>query len=374
MIIPTTVKGRAMSKTAKVPPAKLARVIEWTRHHLYRLHQRLTPAPAAMIEMILAGWTSQAITVAAQLGVADALADGPLTIDELATRVDADADALRRLLRALISRGIFRLRRDGRYELNSLADTLRSDAPVSMASAAQFYGSHEQRERWTLLVDSVRTGTSVVPALRGKSSFDYFAEEPELAELFNQTMTSVSEMTDATVVAGYDFSAYPTIVDVGGGHGPLLATILAVAPASRGVLYDLPLVVASAPNLLRENDVADRVRIVEGSFFDSVPGGGDAYILKNIIHDWPDDKAVQILRNVRTAAGPRATVLLVEFVIPEHNRDFPGKWVDLEMMLNLGARERTAAEYRDLLSQAGFRMTRVVQTASPLSVVEARTA
>jgi C-methyltransferase len=374
MIIPTTVKGRAMSKTAKVPPAKLARVIEWTRHHLYRLHQRLTPAPAAMIEMILAGWTSQAITVAAQLGVADALADGPLTIDELATRVYADGDALRRLLRALISRGIFRHRRDGRYELNSLADTLRSDATVSMASAARFYGSQEQRERWTLLVDSVRTGTSVVPALRGKSSFDYFADEPELAELFNQTMTSVSEMTDATVVAGYDFSAYPTIVDVGGGHGPLLATILAAAPASRGVLYDLPLVVVNAPNLLRENGVADRVRIAEGSFFESVPGDGDAYVLKNIIHDWPDDKAVQILRNVRVAAGRRATVLLVEFVIPEHNRDFPGKWVDLEMMLNLGARERTAAEYRDLLGQAGFRMTRVVQTASPLSVVEARAA
>jgi C-methyltransferase len=374
MIIPTTVKGRAMSKTAKVPPATLARVIEWTRHHLYRLHQRLTPAPAAMIEMILAGWTSQAITVAAQLGVADALADGPLTIDELATRVDADGDALRRLLRALISRGIFRHRRDGRYELNSLADTLRSDATVSMASAARFYGSQEQRERWTLLVDSVRTGTSVVPALRGKSSFDYFADEPELAELFNQTMTSVSEMTDATVVAGYDFSAYPTIVDVGGGHGPLLATILAAAPASRGVLYDLPLVVVNAPNLLRENGVADRVRIAEGSFFESVPGDGDAYVLKNIIHDWPDDKAVQILRNVRVAAGRRATVLLVEFVIPEHNRDFPGKWVDLEMMLNLGARERTAAEYRDLLGQAGFRMTRVVQTASPLSVVEARAA
>jgi C-methyltransferase len=374
MIIPTTVKGRAMSKTAKVPPAKLARVIEWTRHHLYRLHQRLTPAPAAMIEMILAGWTSQAITVAAQLGVADALADGPLTIDELATRVDADADALRRLLRALISRGVFRHRRDGRYELNSLADTLRCDATVSMASAARFYGSQEQRERWTLLVDSVRTGTSVVPALRGKSSFDYFAEEPELAELFNQTMTSVSEMTDATVVAGYDFSAYPTIVDVGGGHGPLLATILAAAPASRGVLYDLPQVVANAPNLLRDNDVADRVRIAEGSFFDSVPGDGDAYVLKNIIHDWPDDKAVQILRNVRAAAGRRATVLLVEFVIPEHNRDFPGKWVDLEMMLNLGARERTAVEYRDLLGQAGLRMTRVVQTASPLSVVEARAA
>jgi C-methyltransferase len=363
-----------MSMTVKVPPAKLVRVVERTRHHLYRLHQRLTPAPAAMLEMIVAGWTSQAITVAAQLGVADALADGPLPIDELAARVDADADALRRLLRALIGRGIFRQRRDGRYELNALSDTLRSDAVVSMTSAARFYGSQEQRERWTLLVDSVRTGEAVVAGLRGKESFEYFADNPELAELFNQTMTSVSELTDATVVAGYGFSAYPTIVDVGGGHGPLLAAILASAPASRGILYDLPLVVANAPSLLRTLDVADRVRIAEGSFFDCVPPNGDAYILKNVIHDWPDDKALQILRNVRAAAGPHATVLLVEFVIPSHGRDFPGKWVDLEMMLNLGARERTAAEYRDLLSQAGFRMTRVVETASPLSVVEARPA
>jgi C-methyltransferase len=374
MMIHPTAKGQAMPRTAKVPPAKLARVVERVRHHLYRLNQRLTPAPAAMIEMILAGWTSQAITVAAQLGVADALADGPLPIDELAVRVKADADALRRLLRALISRGIFRLRRDGRYELNSLADTLRSDAAVSMKSAARFYGSQEQRERWTLLVDSIRTGNAVVESLRGKESFDYFAENPELAQLFNETMTSISEMTDATVVAGYDFSAYPTIVDVGGGHGPLLAAILAAAPASHGVLYDLPLVVVNAPSLLREQGVADRIAIAEGSFFDSVPGDGDAYVLKNIIHDWNDEKAGQILRNVRAAAGPRATVLLIEFVIPEHDRDFPGKWVDLEMMLNLGARERTAAEYRNLLSQAGFRMTRVVQTASPLSVVEARVA
>jgi C-methyltransferase len=356
------------------PPAELARVVEWIRHQLSRLHQRLTPAPAAMLELILAAWTSQAITVVAQLGVADALADGPLPIEELAARVGADADALRRLLRALISRGIFRRRRDGRYELNSLADTLRSDAPVSITWAAQFYGSREQRERWTLLVDAVRTGNAVVAALRGKESFDYFAEQPELAELFNQTMTSISELTTAPVVAGYDFSAYPTIVDVGGGHGPLLATILAAAPDSRGVLYDLPGVVAGAPSVLCKHNVADRVQIAEGSFFDSVPGGGDAYVLKNIIHDWPDEKALQILRNVRAAAGPQATVLLIEFVIPKHDRDFPGKWVDLEMLLNLGARERTAAEYRDLLSRAGFRMTRVVQTAAPLSVVEARAA
>jgi len=373
----TGLEGEAASSTArttKVPPAKLARVVEWIRHYLFRLHQRLTPAPAAMMEMIIAAWTSQAITAAAQLGVADALSNGPLPIEELAARVGADPDALRRLLRALSSKGIFVHRRDGRYELNSLASTLRSDVPISMASAAQFYGSAEQRERWTLMVDSIRTGSTVVPTLRGSESFDYFAAQPELAELFNQTMTSVSELTDGPVVAGYDFSAYSTIVDVGGGHGPLLAAILAGAPASRGVLYDLPGVVANAPSLLCEHKVADRVRIAEGSFFDSVPTGGDAYILKNIMHDWPDEKALQILRNVRKAAGPGATVLLVELVIPKHNRDFPGKWVDLEMLLNLGARERTAAEYRDLLSQAGFQVTRVVQTASPLSVVEARAA
>ncbi|PIB80140.1 hydroxyneurosporene methyltransferase [Mycobacterium celatum] len=354
-----------------VPPAGVARVVERIRYYLFRIHQRLMPPPAAMLEMIIAAWASQAITVAAQLGVADSLADGPLPIDELAARVRADADALERLLRALISRGIFRRRGDGRYELNSLAATLRSDAPVSMAWAARFYGSAEQRDRWTLLADSVRTGQAVVPVLHGTGSFDYFAEHPEHAELFNRTMTSISQLTDAAVVAGYDFGRYPTIVDVGGGQGPLLAAILTAAPASRGVLYDLPSVVEAAPNLLCRHNVADRVQIATGSFFDAIPAGGDAYVLKNIVHDWPDEKAVQILRNVRAAAGPRATVLLVEMVIPGHDREFAGKWADLEMLLNLAARERTAAQYRDLLSQAGFRMTRVVQTASPLSVVEA---
>ncbi len=187
-------------------------------------------------------------------------------------------------------------------------------------------------------------------------------------------MTSISQLTVAAVVAGYDFGRYPTIVDVGGGHGPLLAAILQAAPASRGVLYDLPGVVDAAPDLLCGPDIEDRVRIVTGSFFDGVPGGGDAYVLKNIVHDWSDEQAVQILRNVRAAAGPRATLLLIELVIPDHDRDFPGKWADLEMLLNLAGRERTAEQYRDLLSQAGFHMTRVVRTASPLSVVEANAA
>lgn len=360
--------------SSRVPPAQLARAVERIRHYLYRLNQKLVSAPAAMMELILGAWVAQAIAVAADLGVADALAKGPLPIDELSARVGADSDALHRLLWALISRGIFCQHRDGRYDLTPLADTLRCDAPASMFGAARFYGSRQHREHWSLLGQSVRTGKESISGLRGKEAFDYLAAEPELGELFNQAMTSVSELAVAPVVGGYDFSAYPTIVDVGGGHGRLLAAILAATPTAQGVLYDLPQVVAGAPALLRERNVADRVRIEEGSFFDSVPSGGDAYVLKNVIHDWPDDKAVQILRNVRAVAGARATVLLVELVIPEHNREFLGKWADLEMLLCAAARERTAAEYRDLLTQARFRMTRVVQTASPFSIVEAAAA
>lgn len=354
-----------------VPPAGLARAVQWLRHHLVRLHQRLLPAPMAMMELIVSGWPAQAITSAAQLGIADALADGPLPLDELAKRVDADADALGRLLRALIGRGIFRRRRDGRYALNALAATLCSDAPISLKGAALFQGSPEQRERWTLLADAVRTGESIVPALRGKDGFDYLADIPAHAELFNQTMTSLAQMTLAVVVGSYDFGAHRTIVDVGGGQGAMLAAILAKATAAQGILYDLPTVVAGAPKVLAGKNVADRVRILDGSFFDSVPPGGDAYLLKNIIHDWADDKALQILRNVHAAARPGATLLLVEMVVEDNGRDGPENWVDLEMLLNLGSRERTAEEYRNLLRQAGFQMTRIVPTASPLNVIEA---
>lgn len=310
---------------------------------------------------------SQAIQAAADLRIADALAERPLPLDELARRVGADRDALGRLLRALISRGIFRQHDDGRYDLTPLADTLRCDAPVSMAGLALFVGSRQHREHWNLLTESVRTGKPIVPQLRGKEFFDYLGDDAELAALFNDGMTSVAELAEAAVVASYDFSPYPTIVDAGGGHGGMLAAILAATPNARGVLYDLPDVVVGAPALLKHRGVEDRVRIEGGSFFDTVPTGGDAYILKNVIHDWPDEKATAILGNVR-AGG--ATVLLIKFVISEHDRDFLGKWSDLEM-LHVAGRERTEAEYRDFLRQNGFRMTRVAQTASPFSVVEA---
>lgn len=357
---------------SRIPPARLVRTIDTARHHLARLHRRLVPAPVAMMEMVTDMWAAQAIVAAAELGIADALADGPLSAEELAAAVDADADAVRRLLRALISRGIFWQRRDGRYELTPLADTLRRDAEVPLAGWARWLGSRQHREHWSHLTDAIRTGRSVVPALRGKPAFEYLASEPELGEIFNQAMTAGSAMSIGPVIAAYDFSPFATIVDVGGGHGRLLSEILAATPTARGVLFDMPQVVAGAPAVITERGVADRIEISEGSFFDSVPAGGDAYVLKSVIHDWPDDDAVRILRNVRDAAQTGSHLLLIEFVVPEHHREFVGNWLDLEMLLALDARERSAAEFERVFDRAGYRLQRVVPTASPFSVLEAR--
>jgi hypothetical protein len=353
------------------PPVGLVKAVDRVRHHLLRLHQSLAPAQAAMAELVVGAWLAQAIAVAADLRVADALADGPLGCDELADRVGADPDALGRLLRALVSRGIFHRRSDGHYDLTPLAATLQWEAQDSVAAFARFVGSAQHHEYWSHCIDAVRTGESVVPKLHGMEAFDWIESQPELSEVFNLAMTNLSQMAVGAVTAAYDFARYRTVVDVAGGHGRLLAGILAATPTATGVLFDLPHVVAGAESLLSKHRVAERVRIVEGSFFDAVPEGADLYVLKNIIHDWPDDKAQQILKTLRAATRTGTTVLLVECVIPADDRDFVAKWTDLEMLVSNAGRERTGDEYQNLLQQAGFHMTRIVPTASPFSIVEA---
>ncbi len=292
----------------KIPPAKVVSVLERARHVLGRVHQRSVPPVAAMMEMIIGAWRAQGIAVAADLKVADALADGPLTADELARRVGADPDALARLMRALIGEGVFTRRHDGRFALNALGDTLRSNAPNSMAGMARFVGHPAYREHWSGLLDAVKTGEAVPPKLRGMSGWEFMEQRPDLAAVFNDAMTSVSEMSVDPVVAAYDFAPYRTIIDVGGGHGRLLSAIIAATPGAIGVLYDLPQVVEGAPELLHKHGVADRVRAEGGSFLDRVPEGGDAYVMKNVIHDWADAEAVTILSNVRKAARAGSTL------------------------------------------------------------------
>src|ERR1700743_3311432 len=195
----------------------------------------MVPAPAVMMEMITNAWAAQAITAAADLGISDALANRPVSAERLTTPVDAEADTFRRLLRALIGRGVFRQLRDGRYALNPRADTLRSDSDVSMRGIARFIGAPQHREHWSNLTTAIRTRRSVVPEMRGKPIFEYLSGEKELDENFNQAMTNISELAIPSVIAGYDFSRYGTIVDVAGGRGRLLAAILNAAPQSRGI-------------------------------------------------------------------------------------------------------------------------------------------
>lgn len=361
---------KSTTSRPKLPPARVARAVERIHHHVGRLYQRLAPPPITVIELIFGAFLSQAISASTQLGIADALSDGPLTEEELARRVGAHPDSVARLMRLLISRGVFRRRRDGRFALNALADTLRSDSPISTRGVAMLYGSPQHRANWTRLVDAVRTGEPNPAKVLGKGVFEYLSDDPEFAAIFNDAMTSTSSILEAAVVAAYDFTKFSLIADIGGGHGRLLSSLLTAAPAARGVLFDLPEAVAGAWPVLTAHGVAERVTVTGGSFFDGVPTA-DAYVMKNVIHDWPDDEAVAILGNIKAAAPPGATLLLLEMVIPEHNREFLGHYADLEMLVMAGARERGLRQWADLLRCGGFRLQRVVQTAGPLCVIEA---
>ena len=297
----------------------------------------------------------------------------PRPINARSSRLSASGFASRPL-RALIGRGIFKQLGDGRYDLTPLARTLRWDAPDSMAALASFIGSPQDREHWSHCVDAIRTGESVVPKLRGMEGFDWFASDPEVFDVFNQAMTNFSELAVAPVTAAYDFGGYRTIVDVGGGHGRLLAGILATAPTAKGILFDLPDVVGVRAHCCGNTMSPIASASPKGRSSIRPPRGCDLYVMKNIIHDWPDDRARQILNTVRGAARDGATLLLVECVIPPHDRDFLAKWSDLGMLVDNTGRERTAEEYRDLLHHVGFQMTRVVPTASLFSIVEAEAA
>jgi SAM-dependent methyltransferase len=330
------------------------------------------PAHFALLDLIEGSMVTQAIYVAAQLGLADVLADEPLTVEEIARRVRTDPDATYRLLRLLASHSIFSEQDDGRFTMTPMAHALRPDGPNSLYGMAVLMGHPIHWEDWGHLVDSVRTGEPIMPKLRGMGAFEYLAANPEYSALFMRGMGDLSSLETEPVLTGYDFSRYGTIVDVGGGGGALLAAILQRAPRSRGVIFDDRARMFGAEAVLADAGVADRCTIADGGLFDPVTPGGDAYLLKHIVHDWPEDRALAILKNVRDAVNPDGRLLLMEFVVPEDNEPHPGKLVDLWLMLLVGGKERTERQYAELLAAAGFELVRVTPTASPLSIVEAR--
>jgi hypothetical protein len=309
----------------------------------------------------------------ARLRIPDLLAVGARTTEDVAGEAGVQEDALYRLLRALASVGLFEEEAPRRFKLTLAGQMLRTDVPGSMHPMVLWITSPFHFRAYAELVHSIRTGQPAAEKVIGMPVFEYLAKDRDLSEIFNDAMSSFSESAVAAALKAYDFSGIDLLVDVAGGHGAVLSAILERYPAMRGILFDLEHVVSGAGPRLQARGVAGRVQTQHGDFFKAVPDGGDAYIMKHIIHDWDDERAVAILRNIRQAMGGKhGRVILLESVLAPGNQPDFGKILDLEMMVMPGGRERTEEEFRALFARAGFALTRVVRTGSPLSVVEAR--
>jgi len=326
------------------------------------------PAAEVLNRMMGGSWITQGIYVAAELGIADLLVDGPRTAKELAAETSTDSDALYRVLRALASSGIFAEDAQRRFSLTPVAERLRSDVPLSQRWFAIMMGA-EFYQCWGRLLSAVQTGSEVTRATFGMPFFQYVTEHPDRGRIYDAAMNAIHGPETVPMLDAYDFSQFHTVVDVGGGNGLTLAGILQRHPAVRGILFDLPTVAEGARPVLSHLGLSDRCQIVGGDFFSSVPAGGDAYVLRHILHDWDDEQALSILRNCREATGPEGRVLVVESVIPSGNGPCFGKWVDL-MMLIIGGRERTEEQYRELFSAADLSLSCVVPTAHEVSILE----
>lgn len=315
-------------------------------------------------------WISQALYVAAKLGIADLLAGGPRNPDDLAATVGAHPRSLYRLLRALASLGVFRELDDRQFTLTPLAEGLRGDVPGSMRAWALMMGE-EQYRAWGELLESVRTGRTGFEAVYGEPLFEYLATRPDTAAVFDAAMTSIHGRETDAIAEVYDFASVRVLADIGGGNGSTIRGILGRFPNLQGILFDLPGVIERGRPANDEAGFAQRCRLTAGSFFESVPEGADVYLLRHIIHDWDDEKAVAILRTVRRAMQPSARLLIVESVIPPGNEPSFGKLLDLTMLVVPGGVERTESEYRAILHEAGFDLARVVPTRAEVSVIEA---
>jgi len=320
--------------------------------------------------MVTGYQVSQAIHVAATLGIADLLADASRTSDELAVITNTHPPTLYRLLRALASVEVLHELDGRRFELTPLGEPLRSDVPGSMADLAAYMGRPYRLQAWGGLLHSVRTGENAFRNVHGTDVWTYRSTRPDESAIFDRAMTSLSRGATAALLAAVDFGGFRTVVDVGGGNGALLAAILTAHSHVRGVLFDQPHVVSGAAALLAHAGVADRCRTVGGNFFESVPEHADAYVLRAVIHDWDDDASIRILTAVRHALADDGRVLIVEYMIAPPNEGREAKFSDLNMLVGPGGRERTREEFAALLDASGLRLMRVVAAAGQ-SVVEA---
>jgi hypothetical protein len=320
--------------------------------------------------LISGGWIAQAIGVAAELGIADLLADGPKPSDELAQATGSHPRSLYRLLRMLASVGIFTESQPMTFGLTRMAELLRSHAPRSLRGRARFATSDVQWRAWGQLPYSVQTGQTAFEHVHGMDVWEYRARNPTAGAAFNAAMTSLSLQVAGAVVDAYDFGDQKVIVDVAGGHGALLMSILRANERLRGTVFDLPHVVEGTAQAIEAADLGDRCTAVAGDMFQQVPDGADLYILSNIVHDWDDERSVAILTRCREAMRPDSVLLLLEYVVLPGDTPSHGKLMDLNMLVAAGGQERTEEEYRALCAAAGLRLARVIPTGMSRDIIE----
>ncbi len=328
--------------------------------------------PQLQMRNLLMGFVvSRALQVAAELGLADALANGPKEGGALAREVGAHADTMGRLLRMLASFDVFDQLPDGRFANTPRSEYLRSDTPGSMRALARMYGGAPLWQAWAGLEHSLRSGEPAFAHIHGSPIFKFLAADPESARRFDEGMVASSRLLNETLVDAYEWNRFGTLVDVAGGVGSTLAAILRANPNIQGVLFDVPHVIERGRDYLAGQGMATRCRTEAGSFFEAIPGGGDAYFMKHIIHDWDDEDCLRILRNCKAAMPDHAKLLVCEKVIPPGNEPSIAKIMDLVMLtLTDGGRERTEPEFRALFARAGLHLARVVPTKSDNSILE----
>jgi hypothetical protein len=330
------------------------------------------PVIAAMMGFHSGLRVGHMLSAVAELGVADQLAGGPLAVEELAQRTGSNSDALYRVLRALASRGVFTEMSGRTFGLTPLADTLRSDAERSMRDIFRLQGKPFMRDSYGAIEHTIRTGEPGFEHVNGTTLFEYLAARPEMTELFSRAMGNGARQVQRAAVASYDFGGITRLVDVGGAHGHLIAMILGRYPGMRAVLFDQPHVVAGAGEFLGDTGHAERIEVVGGSYFESVPAGGDGYMMSHVLHQMSDDEALRVLGNIRDAMADGGRLMIIDPILPEGNTPHPGKFMDITMLALTRGRDRTEEELRELLGKAGLYLVQTVALDSPSSIAVAK--
>lgn len=326
--------------------------------------------PEARVMPIIMGLlASSAVSALARLGIPDQLESGPKSANELAAATGVEPDLLRRLMRATESLGILARTTDGRWQQTPMSDTLRAKPEGSLKDLAVFMADEWHVRGFGSLDETIRTGEQAIERIYGMPTFEFFRTHPEAGENFNRAMAGFSTMDVPAVLDAYDFSGIESITDVGGGHGLLVNSILERYPSMMGTLYELPQVIPGAREHVRPS-VRDRLELAEGNMFESVPPGADAYIMKRIVHDWSDEMGEKLLSNCRSGVADDGRLIVVDAVVPAGGEFSPSKLMDLAMMLFVGGKERTEHEFRTLFESAGWKLARIVPTASQLSIIE----